>query len=84
MHYLILTLDFLTAIAAFVAAYLWLKASRIKPGLETIDATDGYHDEFITLKHSLKKQSSLNAKAALWSCVAALLQGILFLITTFK
>jgi hypothetical protein len=84
MHYLILSLDFLTAIAAFVAAYLWLKASRIKPGLETIDAADGYHDEFVALKHSLKKQSRLNAVAALWSCVAALLQGLVFLIGLFR
>ena len=84
MHYLILTFDFLTAIAAFMAGYLWFKASRIKPGLEQIDAADGYHDEFITLKHSLKKQSVLNARAALWSCVAALLQGIVFLIGLFR
>jgi hypothetical protein len=84
MHYVILILDFLTAIAAFIAGYLWFKASRVKIGLEQIDAEDGYHDEFITLKHSLKKQSRLNAKGALWSCIAALLQGIVFLTTLFR
>jgi hypothetical protein len=84
MHYFILILDFLTAIAAFIAGYLWYKASRIKPGIEHIDETDGYHDEFITLKHSLKKQSRLNSRGALWSCIAAVLQGLVFLTALFR
>lgn len=80
MHILIIILDLLTAIAAFIAGYLWFKASRVKIGLEQIDAEDGYHDEFITLKHSLKRQSRMNANGAMWSCIAALLQGIVFLL----
>lgn len=84
MQYFIILFDFLTAIAAFMAGYLWFKASSVKPGIENIDESDGYHDEFITLKHSLKKQSGLNSRAALWSCVAALLQGIVFLIGLFR
>jgi uncharacterized protein involved in cysteine biosynthesis len=84
MHILILILDFLTAIAAFIAGFLWFKASRVKTGIEQIDAADGYHDEFVTLKHSLKKQSRMNAKAALVSCVAALLQGVVFMLGLLK
>lgn len=80
MHILIIILDLLTAIAAFIAGYLWFKASRVKIGLEQIDAEDGYHDEFITLKHSLKRQSRMNAIAALYSCIAAFLQGVVFLL----
>ena len=84
MNILIITLDSLTAIAAFMAGYLWLKASKAGPGIAVVDAADGYHDEFITLKHSLKNQCRLNAKGALYSCIAAVLQGIVFVASIFK
>lgn len=84
MQITIIVLEIFTAMAAFLAGFLWFKASRIKAGLDSIVIEDGLHDELVSLKSGLKKQSRLNAMAALYSCIAACFQVVILVITMLK
>jgi hypothetical protein len=57
---------------AALAAYLWLRASRIKLPPHTGDDWAGRGP----FADALKKQSQMNARAALAASIAALFQGL--------
>lgn len=79
-------INFISAIAAFVAAGLWLKASTVtvkysnddtSGSFASVDKDTGEVDDVI---NTAIEQSKWNKYAAIAACIAALFQGIGLLI----
>ena len=81
----VIVLNWLSAISALIAAYLWYRASTVTVPPLTAPATGGWQpaqiivtskgvdqDPFLTAARS----SKLNARAAMAAAIAALLQGV--------
>ena len=78
-------INFISAIAAFVAAGLWLKASTVTikyrhDGMGGIVAADPDTGEGFDVINTGIAQSKWNKYAAIAACIAALFQGIGLLI----
>jgi hypothetical protein len=67
-----LILGVLSAIGAMMAAKVWLEASLLKFPPHTADSYDGKGP----FSETLKRQSELNASAAMWAAGAALCQTL--------
>lgn len=72
--------QFASAAFALIAAFLWLRASRAKvappitPGRITVGSEGVVIPDLQALMEAVKKQSKLNARAALFAFLAALCQ----------
>jgi hypothetical protein len=72
-----MSLNFLAAIAGFIAAGLWFLASRVDPNVAIMNTLAGPPKSVIK---QFNRQTKLNTYAALFTGVSAALQAVALLI----